>query len=273
GAVEKGKEKIKIKNNNKRKQDIKMFRCHSSPEHRSHQSNVTRRQNNKQKKKKKIGMGITDMREGFKKIEDYLMHKRILKEMSSGAIVEGSLINRMEDGIVIRLYSVYDYPDTLRLKYTHIDRLKIDAIGLYSELMESEYEQENSHHISAVKQQCEQFELGSKVKGMVLKVDYHTGELFITCHAKKTLIHPFHQLVFFFFFTKKKKRSVFESSVQVTKKKKRVFRRVSQTKKKMKTDNDEDEDENDDNDHDKGNEHENDHDNGHDNDNETTIFC
>ena len=134
----------------------------------------------------------TSQKKGFKQIEDYLLKKRTISEMTTSMVVDGTLTDRDDDGIHIRIHTVYHLDKStnktcIDKKFECIDPcLDIGAQCLFSEIATGD-------SIDSKRRYTKQFPIGSQVKGVIIKVDYHTLEIYITTLPSHSP-HPYHKL-------------------------------------------------------------------------------
>ena len=156
-----------------------------------------------------------EQRRGFKQIEDYLIKKRTIEEISTSMVVEGTLIDRdvNSNGITLRIHTVYNLDGNTTSctepKYENLNpSLNITATCLYDEIenkmgihtmnyktySNSNKEDIKSMEIEQKKLYVKQFPIGSQVKGVIIKVDYHTLEIYITTVQSHSPQPHFHKL-------------------------------------------------------------------------------
>lgn len=149
------------------------------------------------KNDKKNESNESSQKQGFKQIEDYLIKKRTISKISNSMVIEGTLIDRDDDGITVRIHTVYNLDtNTTSCTQTTFDNLdpslNIIAICLYDEIENNKSKTNNDK--KQKKLYVKQFPIGSKVKGVVIKVDYHTLEIYITTLQTHSPHSHFHKL-------------------------------------------------------------------------------
>eukprot|EP01084_Bolivina_argentea_P159377 277574_1 len=105
-------------------------------------------------------ISLSNSKKGFIKIEQYLLRKRIISEILLGMVIDGTLIDRDDDSIHIRIDNIYNLDTKLtsctETKFESIDpNLNIITICLLDEI-ECNIDK---------KLYTKQFKIGSFVKG------------------------------------------------------------------------------------------------------------
>jgi len=114
---------------------------------------------------------------GFKEIKTYLYKKYSLKQMQVGMVVQGLICDRTNDSISVRLQKVWSL-DSQEIHLDDLDKIDLKATVLLCELPPQIGDYKMVYTIS------------STIKGRILKIDEHTGDVFLTLQGSSSL----HQL-------------------------------------------------------------------------------
>lgn len=133
---------------------------------------------------------------GNEKLEHYRKHSQIIHALRISMVIEGKLILHFDDGIVIRLQTVFELNQEKKdyvligderknqenrehkIIFDNISSLDVRSVCLINHLPIISTQVQNTQQCSSL------YPIGSKVVATIIKVDKFTSEIFVSCILK-----------------------------------------------------------------------------------------